>query len=144
MKRQRNRQQTDQVLLMALACGSSVENAAVKAGVGVNTVKRRLSSPVFAKMLRDKKAGIVQRTAAVLSAAANEAVKTLLELQAPALPPGVRLNAARAVIELGSRLRDTVELQDRIAALEAQLGEPPQPLAFMPPPEEPAEETGVL
>jgi hypothetical protein len=108
--RQRNRQQTDHVLLMALACGSSIENAAVKAGVGVHTVRRRLSSPEFAKKLRDMKAGMVQRTAAVLTAAASEAVKTLLELQAPTSPPAVRLNAARAIIELGTKLRENADL----------------------------------
>jgi hypothetical protein len=135
--RQRNRQQTDHVLLMALACGSSIENAAVKAGVGVHMVRRRLSSPDFARKLRDMKAGMVQRTAAVLTAAASEAVKTLLELQAPTSPPNVRLHAARAIIELGSKLRETVELQDRIAALEEQMGEESQPQLFVPAPVEP-------
>lgn len=137
MKR-RNRQQTDHVLLMALACGSTIENAAVKAGVSAHIVRRRLSSPEFTKKVRDMKAGMVQRTAAVLTAAASEAVKTLLELQAPTFPPGVRLNAARSIIELGTRLRENAELQDRIAALEQQLGDVPEPLAYVLPPEEPA------
>ena len=134
MMRQRNRQQTDHALLMALACGATIENAAVKAGVGVNTVQRRLSSPEFAKKLQDMKSGMVRRTAAVLTAAASEAVKTLLELQSPTTPPAIRLQAARHIIELGVKLRDASELQDRIAALEQQVGVDNTARAFIPPP----------
>ncbi len=47
-----------------------------------------------------------------------EAVKTLVELQAANIPPTVRLVAARAVLEMGTKLRETVELEERIAELE--------------------------
>jgi hypothetical protein len=132
----RKRKEADHVLLVALACGSTIENAAVKAGVGHSTVSRRLGDPVFAKKLQDMKSGMVRRTAAMLTAAASESVKTLLELQSQISPPAVRLGAARAIVELGAKLRETAELQDRISALEQQLagdGWPP----LVPPPEAP-------
>lgn len=130
----KKRHHADHAILMALACGATIEGAAVKAGVGPGTVRRRLANPTFAKQLQDIRAAMVQRTAAVLTAAASEAVKTMLELQSPASPPGIRLGAARAIIELGVRLRDAAELQDRISALEQQLsGEAPP---FIPPPPE--------
>jgi hypothetical protein len=139
----KRKQQSDHAILMALACGATIENAAIKAGVGPGTVNRRLKNPEFAKKLQDVKAGMVNRTAAILTAAASESVKTLLELQSPNAPPGIRLGAARAIIELGARLRDAAEIQGRIAALEQQLsGEAPPPPPFIPPPpESPTPET---
>jgi hypothetical protein len=124
------------VLLVALACGATAENAAIKVGVGKNTVYRRLKDPVFLKRLQEMRSGMVQRTAAILTAAASEAVKTLFELQAANYPPAVRLGAARAIIELGAKLRETSELQDRIAALEQQLTGESSPPPYLPPPPE--------
>jgi len=42
---------------------------------------------------------------------------------APAVAPTTRLGAARAVLELGTRLRESEDLERRLAALEAV---PPQ------------------
>ena len=58
----------------------------------------------------------------MLTAAAMEAVKTLLDLQRHDMPPPVRLGAARSVLELGAKLRESLELNERITALEMQLG----------------------
>jgi hypothetical protein len=108
---------------MALACGSTVENAARSAGVSASTVKRRLLEPEFLQRLQAMRADMVQRATAVLTAAAMESVKTLLTLQSEATPPAVRLGAARAVLEWGVRLRETAELHERIAAMETQMAE---------------------
>jgi hypothetical protein len=43
---------------------------------------------------------MVQRTAAMLTAAAGEALKTLVALQKESMPPATRLGAARAVVVL--------------------------------------------
>jgi hypothetical protein len=105
-------------LLMALACGATVPQAAAKAGVSERTVYRRLARPAFREKLDKLRADMVQRTSAMLTAAAMEAVKTLVELQNPAQPPGVRLRAACAILELGMKLRSDNELEARIRALE--------------------------
>jgi hypothetical protein len=63
---------------------------------------------------------MVQRTAGALTAAGSEAVRTLLALQKETVPPAVRLGAARAVLELGAKMRETAELEARIQALEEQ------------------------
>jgi hypothetical protein len=65
---------------------------------------------------------MVKRTAGMLTAASMEAVKTLLELQKTPAPPAVRLGAARSVIELGTKLRETAEFEARLAALEHHMG----------------------
>jgi hypothetical protein len=50
-------------------------------------------------------------------AEAGDVLRTLL---GPDVPPGVRLGACRAILELGVKLRDSVELESRLAALEAR------------------------
>ncbi|QEL20573.1 hypothetical protein [Limnoglobus roseus] len=119
------RRTADDHLILALACGATQEAAATKAGLGVTTVRRRLQDPDFVRRLRAVQADIVARTAAALTAAATESVRTLLDLQKPGTPPATRLGAARAVLELGLKVREVVELEARIAALEAQVdGDP--------------------
>jgi hypothetical protein len=116
------RKKMEDALLLALACGATVEAAARQCGLSERTVYRRLHEADFRERLQALRADMVQRTAGALTAAATEAVRTLLDLQKPASPAAVRLGAARAVLELGVRLRETAELSERIAALEAQLG----------------------
>jgi hypothetical protein len=118
---QRGKRRTDETLLLALACGATVEAAAAKAGVSPATAYRRLQEPDFQRRLQELRADMVQRTAGMLTAAAGEAVKTLLALQKEATPPSTRLGAARAVLELGVKFRETVELEERLAALEKHL-----------------------
>ncbi len=60
-------------------------------------------------------------------AAAGEAVKALLELLKSTVPHATRLGAARSVIELGTKLRETAEFEARLAALERQAAERRQP-----------------
>ena len=117
---QRGRRNVDQLLIMAFACGATVENAATSAGVSQATVYRRLNDPEFQAELRKTKTEMVCRTGAMLTAAAGEAVKALLVLLKESTPAATRLGAARAVIELGVRLRESAELHERFDALERQ------------------------
>lgn len=39
------------------------------------------------------------------------------------MPPAVRLGAARAVVDFGVKMRQLVELEERLAAMEALLGD---------------------
>jgi AcrR family transcriptional regulator len=119
---QRGRRNADQALLTALACGATVEAAARNAGVSQATVYRRLQDRDFQQRVQQVRSDMVQRTAGMLTAAAMEAVKTLLELQKAPAPAAVRLGAARSVIELGTKLRETAEFEERLAALEQQMG----------------------
>src|SRR4051794_13888652 len=127
---QRGRRNVDERLIMALACGATLENAAATVGVSKATAFRRSQESEFQEELRKTKADMVGRTAAMLTAAAGEAVKTLLSLQKDSTPPSSRLGAARAVLELGVRLRESAELEGRIAAIESQLAQAGQPGIF--------------
>ena len=118
---QRGKRRADETLLLALACGATVEAAAAKAGVSPATVYRRKQEPAFAQRLQQVKTDMVLRTAGMLTAAGGESVKTRIELQKPSIPLATRLGAARATLELGMKSREAAELEQRIAALEQQL-----------------------
>lgn len=96
----------EQSLLLSLACGATIEGAARQAGLSEKLVQQRLKNPEFQSRLQDVKHDLVQRTSSMLTAAAVESVKTLLDLQGKSHPPAVRHNAARTIIELGLKLRE--------------------------------------
>ena len=122
----RGRKNADETLLTALACGATVENAARTAGIGTRTAYRRLKEEAFHQRLRDLRLDMVQRTGGMLTASGMEAVKTLISLQDASVSPAVRLGAARTLLEFGIKMRENGELAERIAALEAQAGQPAQ------------------
>jgi hypothetical protein len=92
--------------------------------VGETTVYRRLKEPAFQAMLNTARQEMIQRTANMLTAASLESVKTLLRLQGEGVPHAVQLGAAKAIVELGAKLRESAELFARVAALEQQLATP--------------------
>ncbi len=70
---------------------------------------------------------MVERATGMLTAAAGEAVRTLLSLQKGSVPPAVRMSAARAILEMGMKLREVVDLQtsvDELAAMVEQMEQP--------------------
>ena len=116
------RRNADESLLMALACGATVDNAARQAGISKRTAYRRLADPAFGRRLQQMRGDMVSRTAGTLTAAAGEAVRTLLELMKNPTSSAVRLGAARAVLEIGMKLREMADLEARLAALEQRIG----------------------
>ena len=67
------RKNADHALMLALACGSTVEGAARKAGVIETTVYRRLNDPGFQRELNKLRSDMVQRATGMLTAATREA-----------------------------------------------------------------------
>src|SRR4051812_5098455 len=99
-----------EVFIAALVCGASVEAAARKAGIARRTAYRRMKDPRFIKRFQEARAEVTTRTAALLSAGSLEASRALMELISGKSPPATRLGAARAIIELATKLREIVEL----------------------------------
>jgi hypothetical protein len=117
------RKTADDALILALACGASIETAAQKVGVGPRTVHRRLKDPEFMRRLDEVRGEMLKRTTDMLTAAALEAVRTLVSLQSAATAAAVRLGAARAILEIGVKYRETNDLAQRILTLEQQVAE---------------------
>ena len=116
------RKKAEDALLLALACGASVDQAARQCGLSSRTVYRRLAEADFRQRLQALRGDMVSRTAGTLTAAAGEAVRTLLELLKNPTSSAVRLGAARAVLELGMKLREMADLEKRLAELEQRMG----------------------
>ena len=117
-KRDRNR--GDELLLGALAAGSPVEQAAETAGVSVRTAYRRLADPTFARHLAQARDELISSALVELVECASEAVATLRALLS-ASDERVRLGAAKSTLDQLLRLRETLMLSQRLAALERSL-----------------------
>jgi hypothetical protein len=117
------RRHADEQLLKNLACGATVENAARQAGISPATAYRRLAEPAFQQRFQKLRGDMVSRTAGTLTAAAAEAVRTLLELLKSSSSPSVRLQTARAILELGLKVRDASDLEERLAAVEKAMAQ---------------------
>jgi len=111
----------DDALLVALAYGAAVEGAARSAGVSPRTAHRRLADPAFQARLQELRSNLVYRSVGMVSAGALEAIRTLLALQAAPTPANIRLGAARSILDISIRLRESAELEQRVAALESQV-----------------------
>ena len=91
--------QGDDQLFQALVSGCHIENAAAVAGISVRTAYRRLADPVFKQQLQEARQCLRESILAKLSDAGHDAVGTLWELMQSADDEGVRLRAAKAVLE---------------------------------------------
>ncbi len=111
------RKNADDLLAVTLAAGKTVGESAQAAGVSPRTVDRRLQDPEFRKRLSRLRGEMVSRALGKLTdttAAAADALKCLLSADSET----VRLGAAKAILELGLKIRESVELEDRLRALE--------------------------
>jgi hypothetical protein len=108
------------VLALALAAGQTVRLAAEAAGVSERTATRRSADPAFRRRVGELRADMVARSVGRMAEGMSDAADVLRALLAPGTPPAVRLGAARSLLELGVRLRDSVEIEERLAALEAE------------------------
>ena len=112
----------EQALLAALAIGATVENAARKAGISERTAYRRLADPDFQARVDQMRRENLARTAGMLSGAALGSVKTLVDLaQDVSVPASVRRGAARDVLEMAVKYRESAEMEQRLAAIEDRL-----------------------
>lgn len=107
----------DDELILALAAGATVRDAAEQAGIGERTVYRRLADTDFRRAVNDARGRLFDAALGRLANLASEAADTLGRLM-KSDKPTVALGAAKAALELGPRLRELTELEDRLARLE--------------------------
>jgi uncharacterized protein (UPF0147 family) len=120
----KNNKAADQALLTALAIGATVQNAAIKAGMSERTAYRRLEDPKFQARVNQARLDTVMRTVGMLTGAALGSVKTLVDLQQDvSVPAAVRRGAARDVLELAVKYRESAGVEQRVAAIEDRLAD---------------------
>jgi hypothetical protein len=107
------------LLVAELAAGRTVAEACRRAQVSEATARRWLQEPGFREEIRTVRAALLERAVGQLADATAEAVTTLRELLG-AESETARLGAARAILDGTLKGLDVVDIQVRLAALEAR------------------------
>jgi hypothetical protein len=108
------------LLALALAEGETVQAAAVKAGIGRTTAYRRLADPAFKQRIQTMRGDMIEQALGRMANSMSEAADVLRDLL-KAESESVRLSAARTLLDLGAKLREAVELEERLSSLESGL-----------------------
>ncbi len=114
----------DDQLVSLLAGGASVSAVAQLAEVSERTIFRRLKDAAFRTRLADARKELLTRAMGSLTEGATDAARTLRNLLLDANPQA-RLGAAKAILEAATKLRDSLEIDERLAALEKALSHKP-------------------
>ena len=127
-----------EALALALAAGQTLRDAAAAAGVTEMTAYRRWREPAFRQRVSELRAEMIGRAVGKLADNMSESADVLRQLLAEDVKATVRLGAARANLELGVKLHEATELEERLAALEraAKGTSGEQPPGKPPPPTE--------
>jgi hypothetical protein len=104
-------------LILALAAGATVREAAKRAGMGERTVYRRLAGVEFRRTVREVRGRMFDAAVGQLTGLVGQAIETLARLM-ESDKPSEALGAAKAVLELGPRLHRAIELEERICRME--------------------------
>jgi hypothetical protein len=107
----------EEELILAVAGGAGVREAAEQAGVDERTARRRLADADFRRAVSQARGRMFDAARGRLAGLASKAVETLERLM-ESDQPSVALGAAKAVSELGPRLRESTEFEERINRLE--------------------------
>jgi hypothetical protein len=111
------RKKADEALAVALAAGQTQRAAADSAKVSERTAARRWADSDFRRRVAELQHEMIGRCLGRMADGMAEAADVLRSLLT-AESESVRLGAARAMLELGVRVRDTVELERRVRELE--------------------------
>ena len=112
------RHSADDRLLILLASGSTVRDAAQQCDIGETTVWRRMRDATFIGELNRLRGELWNSALGKLTAASGKAVDRLVMLVDDADSDAVRLSACKSILELGTKLRDSIEFAQRLELLE--------------------------
>lgn len=115
----RQRKQAAGVAALSLATGMTVRAAAKRAKVGERTLYSWLRKPAFKRRVNELRNRLVSESIGKLSKSMSSAAGVLEKLLR-SKKEETRLRAARAILELATKLRESEELERRVAELELQ------------------------
>jgi phosphoenolpyruvate-protein kinase (PTS system EI component) len=109
-------------VIAALLRSPTISGAAEQSGISEATLFRWLQRPAFEEAYRRARQSAVDQAIAALQQATGQAVATLQEVQRdPDAPASSRVTAAKTVLEMALKLRESEELEARLSALEDKL-----------------------
>ena len=115
----------EEELVLALAAGGTVREAAEQAGVEEPTAQGRLADADFRRAVSRARGRLFHTALGRLASLASKAAGVFERLLESDQPSAVR-GAAKAVLLLGPRLRESTELEERISRLEEEAHRKPK------------------
>jgi hypothetical protein len=110
--------------LLALMTSGTIDAAAAAAGIGSATARRWYRQDAVQAEFRRMQSEIAGHTLRQLKTSMGEALAVLREVMSNECnPPSARVAAARAVLDNAFRAIETVDVLERLEALEARMGE---------------------
>jgi hypothetical protein len=110
------RRKRDAALLLALASGQTIRDAARAAGIGERTATRRVADPEFRRLIAQTRNEMTNRALGRITDAMTAAADTLRALL-NAEAESVRLAAARTILELPNKMSISLELAEQLEEL---------------------------
>lgn len=110
----------DPILALALAGGQTIAAVADQFGLSRRTIELRLADPAFRRLVAEFRGQLIATALGYLAENMTRAARAIADLlDSP--QEHIRLRAARVMFSVGLRLRDSVDLGDRVRELEAEL-----------------------
>ena len=107
----------------ALLVSNTIRDAAQTSAIAERTAYRWLRSEPVRSALSDALDAALSQAAARCSGAMGTALEVLLDIaEDAAAPASARVSAARAILEGGPKLREHLDLSERVTALEQKTG----------------------
>lgn len=112
----------DDVIAAALAAGKTQQQAADIAGVSRETVKRRVALPDFQRRVAHFRREIIGETLGLLMKAGPDAVASLALIAEGGEKESDRIKAAERILEITLKIQASIDYEERLRTVEAQLG----------------------
>ena len=113
----------DVLLAVAIASGTSASEASRQLDIPLRTVQRRMADPDFRRFVTALRDQMLERALGRVTDNMTRAADALASrLDDP--NPAIGIRAARALLTLGLRLHDAVDLTERVRRLEAEQANP--------------------
>ena len=107
-----------ELLAVQVAGGASIKASAVSAGCSVQCAYNISATAEFRQRVAELRCEITSESVGVLTQAACQASRTLLELLGSTNEPSIRLNASKAILAALGPMAELGELRSRLDALE--------------------------
>jgi len=114
---------SDERIISALLATGSQREASRCAGVAESTIRRKLKSSSFMVHYDQARRKAFSMSLGRLQHMTAKACAVIEELLSSSEPGGVRLSAARAVLEYGVKWQELSDIQARVEALEKSMEE---------------------
>jgi hypothetical protein len=113
-----------EIFVAQLISHASVEDAAAASQISASTGWRYLRDETVLEQLRKVSRNVMRQSKALLQAASIESVQTLRTLLRKAETESVQLAAAKTLLEMGLKVIEIDDIEERITAIEQRVNLP--------------------